>query len=91
LAGRLRIQNVLFRPCEELGCPLCGGSISQIGAEPPIGNVIKVEKLGGSPIREDDLKASGQRDGFVPNNANPGGHPCACGGLTLRLPALSPA
>ena len=79
------IQHILFRPGEELGCPFGSGFVGPTRPEPTPGYVVVIEIFRGPPIGEADLKTSGQRDGFVPDNANPGGHDALlCGPVTLE-------
>jgi hypothetical protein len=70
----LRIQNILFHPRKELGCPPCGGSINQIRPKPPSRYVFKIEVLRGPPIRERDFKAPAEGDGFMLDDSDACGH-----------------
>jgi hypothetical protein len=58
-----------------------GGLVNQIGSEPPTEYVVEMEIRRRPTVRENHLKAPAQRDGFVPDDTNPGGH-----GTLLRGP-----
>jgi hypothetical protein len=69
-----RIQNILLRPGKKLGCPQGGGFIGPIRTQPPTRHVIPMKVLRRPPIREGDFKAPAQRDGFMLDDADAGGH-----------------
>jgi hypothetical protein len=64
----------LFRARKKLGRPPCGGSIDKMRTQPPSRYAFKMEVLRGPPIRERDFKAPAQRDSFMLDDSDAGGH-----------------